>query len=287
MMDRLRIMVVDDNTVNLATLEQELSGKYDIIPMLTGRRAIKYLYRETCDLILLDVNMPIMDGVETLREIRTQENGVDVPVIFLTAKRDAQTVLEGSKLGIVDYITKPFDADNLRERIDIVFKRLGVVPLENCELLDRINTMYKLLLDLKADEAYKEVEEILQYKMNNDIVGRLSNVKDKLEAGNTDGAIEMIERILDLLDKILDEVDRADLIPISSDEMKIKLEAIVSDIDGFKSDDAINKLKSLKAYDLNDRVRKVVKTTINYLKSYDDVEAKKLIVALIKDVNNM
>ncbi len=287
MMDRLRIMVVDDNTVNLATLEQELSGKYDIIPMLTGRRAIKYLYRETCDLILLDVNMPIMDGVETLREIRTQENGVDVPVIFLTAKRDAQTVLEGSKLGIVDYITKPFDADNLRERIDIVFKRLGVVPLENRELLERINTIYKLLLDLKSDEASKEVEEILQYKMNNDIVGRLSNVKDKLEAGNTDGAIEMIERILDLLDKILDEVDRADLIPISKDEMKIKLEAIVSDIDGFKSDDAITKLKSLKAYDLNDRARKVVKTTINYLKAYDDVEAKKLVVALIKDTNNM
>ena len=91
MNNRMKIMVVDDNTVNLATIEQDLSDKYDIIPMLTGRRAIKYLYRETCDLILLDVQMPIMDGIETLREIRTQENGVDVPVIFLTARRDAQT----------------------------------------------------------------------------------------------------------------------------------------------------------------------------------------------------
>ena len=77
-MNRMKIMVVDDNTVNLATIEQELSDRYDIIPMLTGRRAIKYLYRETCDMILLDVQMPIMDGIETLREIRTQENGVDV-----------------------------------------------------------------------------------------------------------------------------------------------------------------------------------------------------------------
>ena len=50
MNNRMKIMVVDDNTVNLATIEQELSDRYDIVPMLTGRRAIKYLYRETCDM---------------------------------------------------------------------------------------------------------------------------------------------------------------------------------------------------------------------------------------------
>ncbi len=129
-MDKMKIMVVDDNTVNLATIEQELKDKYEVIPMLTGRRAVKYLYREKVDLILLDVQMPIMDGVETLKEIRTHENGVTVPVIFLTSKKDTQTVLEGSKLGIMDYITKPFDTEDLKERIERVFKRLGVLPME-------------------------------------------------------------------------------------------------------------------------------------------------------------
>ena len=86
-MEKMRILAIDDNTVNLATLEQELKTKYEVIPMISGRRAIKYLYRENVDLILLDVEMPIMDGIETLKEIRAQENGVTVPVIFLTAKR--------------------------------------------------------------------------------------------------------------------------------------------------------------------------------------------------------
>ena len=196
-MNRMKIMVVDDNTVNLATIEQELSDRYDIIPMLTGRRAIKYLYRETCDMILLDVQMPIMDGIETLREIRTQENGVDVPVIFLTARRDAQTVLEGSKLGIVDFITKPFDSDNLKQRIDTVFKKLGVLPLENEELYERINGIYNGLLNLEEEKVLKDIDEMLQFKMDDDILGRLNNVKMKLEAGNTEGAIEMTEHIKD------------------------------------------------------------------------------------------
>ena len=108
-MEKMRILAIDDNTVNLATLEQELKSKYEVIPMISGRRAIKYLYREQVDLILLDVEMPIMDGIETLKEIRAQENGVTVPVIFLTAKKDKATVIDGAKLGIMDYITKPFD----------------------------------------------------------------------------------------------------------------------------------------------------------------------------------
>ena len=54
-MEKMRILAIDDNTVNLATLEQELKSKYEVIPMISGRRAIKYLYREQVDLILLDV----------------------------------------------------------------------------------------------------------------------------------------------------------------------------------------------------------------------------------------
>ena len=93
-MEKMRILVVDDNTVNLATVEQELKEKYEVIPMLSGRRAVKYLYREKVDLILLDVQMPIMDGIETLKTIRTQENGVTVPVIFLTTKKDKLTAAQ-------------------------------------------------------------------------------------------------------------------------------------------------------------------------------------------------
>ena len=278
-------MVVDDNTVNLATVEQELSDRYDIIPMLTGRRAIKYLYRETCDMILLDVQMPIMDGIETLREIRTQENGVDVPVIFLTAKRDAQTVLEGSKLGIVDFITKPFDADDLKMRIDNVFKKLGVLPLENEELAQRINNIYHELLDLEEDKVKKEIEEMLQFKMDDEILGRLNNVKIKLEADNYDGALEMVEHIMEMLDYMLDNVDGSALTPISMPEIITRLNATMDDLDSYKTAEALDRLKELKGYDLPPDIRKKVKKAVDCLKEYDDVEAKKIVDDMIMFVN--
>ncbi len=278
-------MVVDDNTVNLATVEQELSDRYDIIPMLTGRRAIKYLYRETCDMILLDVQMPIMDGIETLREIRTQENGVDVPVIFLTAKRDAQTVLEGSKLGIVDFITKPFDAEDLKMRIDNVFKKLGVLPLENEELAQRINNIYHELLDLEEDKVKKEIEEMLQFKMDDEILGRLNNVKIKLEADNYDGALEMVEHIMEMLDYMLDNVDSSALTPISMPEIITRLNATMDDLDSYKTAEALDRLKELKGYDLPPDVRKKVKKAVDCLKEYDDVEAKKIVDDMIMFVN--
>lgn len=281
----MKIMVVDDNTVNLATVEQELSDRYDIIPMLTGRRAIKYLYRETCDMILLDVQMPIMDGIETLREIRTQENGVDVPVIFLTAKRDAQTVLEGSKLGIVDFITKPFDADDLKMRIDNVFKKLGVLPLENEELAQRINNIYHELLDLEEDKVKKEIEEMLQFKMDDEILGRLNNVKIKLEADNYDGALEMVEHIMEMLDYMLDNVDGSALTPISMPEIITRLNATMDDLDSYKTAEALDRLKELKGYDLPPDVRKKVKKAVDCLKEYDDVEAKKIVDDMIMFVN--
>lgn len=282
----MKIMVVDDNTVNLATIEQELSDRYDIIPMLTGRRAIKYLYRETCDMILLDVQMPIMDGIETLREIRTQENGVDVPVIFLTARRDAQTVLEGSKLGIVDFITKPFDSDNLKQRIDTVFKKLGVLPLENEELYERINGIYNGLLNLEEEKVLKDIDEMLQFKMDDDILGRLNNVKMKLEAGNTEGAIEMTEHIKDMLDHLLDGLDGKTLTPISMAEIITRLNAALDDLEAFKTNEALERLKDLKGCDIPSDIRKELKKSIEYLKNYDDIEAKKIIENMVMFVNS-
>ncbi len=291
MNNRMKIMVVDDNTVNLATIEQDLSDKYDIIPMLTGRRAIKYLYRETCDLILLDVQMPIMDGIETLREIRTQENGVDVPVIFLTARRDAQTVLEGSKLGIVDFITKPFDSDNLKMRIDNVFKKLGILPLEHEELLEKVNDVYNRLLDLDEDGVKKDIEEMLQFKMDEDIIGRLHNVKQKLDDGNVDGAIEMTERIKELIEHTIDNDDSSNLSPISMPEIITVLNATLEELESFKTKEAIERLKKLKEYDVPVDVRHKLKEAINYLKNYDDIEAKKIIEEMllfvsVSDENN-
>lgn len=121
---KFKILAVDDNSISLATIEQELKGKYDVIPINSGVRALQYLKQKTPpDLILLDVQMALKDGVETLREIREMEKCQNIPVIMLTSQRDKQIILESSKLGINDYVLKPFNAQDLHERIERVLNK--------------------------------------------------------------------------------------------------------------------------------------------------------------------
>lgn len=121
-MEKRRILTVDDNAVNLASIEKKLEDEYEVVPMLNGKRAIKYLHCEKVDLILLDVQMPVMDGVETLREIRKIDGGAEIPVIFLSAAQDKEAEEEGAKLGIIDYILKPVDGDDLKRKIRSVLQ---------------------------------------------------------------------------------------------------------------------------------------------------------------------
>ncbi len=121
-MEKLRILAVDDNSISLAAIEQELKKEYEVIPVNSGSRALQYLRREKPDLILLDIQMAQKDGIETLREIREMEKCKEIPVIMLTSKQDKTSVVETSKLGIYDYILKPFQGEDLHKRIDRVLK---------------------------------------------------------------------------------------------------------------------------------------------------------------------
>lgn len=123
MEDKLKILAVDDNSISLATIEQELKDKYEVIPINSGVRALQYLKRERPDLILLDIQMTLKDGIETLREIRKREESCDIPVIMLTSMRDKEMVVESSKLGVEGYVIKPFKKQDLQERVDRVLKR--------------------------------------------------------------------------------------------------------------------------------------------------------------------
>ena len=93
---------------------------YDVVTVSSGTRALKYLEKEKPDLILLDIRMMPKDGFETLQEIRAMEDRSDIPVIMLTGVEDKTYVIEGIKLGICDYILKPFSPDDLLERIQRV-----------------------------------------------------------------------------------------------------------------------------------------------------------------------
>lgn len=285
-MGKKRILAVDDNTVNLATLEKELQDKYEVIPMISGRRAIKYLYTEKVDLILLDVQMPLMDGVQTLREIRTQENGITVPVIFLTANKDKETVLEGSKLGIMDYITKPFDIQDLTERIDKVFKRLGVMPIEDEELYRSILAILKDAETNRVSQAIAKCNEVLRYQIDDDIAGRMRNAKNKLEMGNIPAAVLPIKRVLRMLEsKMGMEEAPTGNNGLSNQELKRRLSQMLSKIADFQTKDAIDIAKGIRKYPLEDDKRMVLQQIVELLEDYDDEKAEVLIHTLLRTLD--
>ena len=122
MFGKPKVLAVDDNSISLAAIEQELKDEYEVIPLNSGTRALKYLQRERPDLILLDIQMESKDGIETLKEIRDMEKCKDIPVIMLTSMRDKQMVVESAKLGVKGYVIKPFTKQDLRARVDSVLK---------------------------------------------------------------------------------------------------------------------------------------------------------------------
>lgn len=129
---KLTILAVDDNSISLATIEQEFKGSYEVVALNSGLRALQYLKQKTpLDLILLDVQMAPLDGIETLRQIREMENCQEIPVIMLTSQREKQTIVESSKLGINDYVLKPFKTQDLHERIERVLKTEMDKRMEN------------------------------------------------------------------------------------------------------------------------------------------------------------
>ncbi len=112
------ILIVDDLPKNLQVLGSILKEQgYQVEFATNGIQAIEWLKEKEFDLILLDIMMPEMDGFEVCKRVRAGEPNKNVPIIFLTAKTDKESVLKGYELGAQDYVTKPFDSRELLARV--------------------------------------------------------------------------------------------------------------------------------------------------------------------------
>jgi len=111
------ILVVDDSDTNLMTAEEALEDHYDVMTIPSAAKMFGFLEKITPDLILLDIQMPEMDGFEALQRLKSQPSYADIPVIFLTGYLDDAIEARSRELGAADIITKPFSAPVLLERI--------------------------------------------------------------------------------------------------------------------------------------------------------------------------
>lgn len=117
------VWIVDDDVMNLRMAEFILSQEqYEVVKLESGFECLRLLKKKTPDLILLDVQMPLMNGIKTLEAIRADRETKDIPVVFLTASADTETVVEAGRLGVVDYVVKPFMPQELLKRVE---KALG------------------------------------------------------------------------------------------------------------------------------------------------------------------
>jgi putative two-component system response regulator len=116
---RKLIMLVDDAITNLKIGKATLADAYDVLTVPSAAKMIELLDRNKPALILLDVNMPEINGYEAIRLLKERPDTRDIPVIFLTAMGAPENELKGLSLGAVDYIIKPFSPPLLRKRIDL------------------------------------------------------------------------------------------------------------------------------------------------------------------------
>jgi len=165
---REKIIVVDDIATNLTIAKSALSEKYDVFTAPSGERLFSLLKKLEPNLILLDVEMPEMDGYDVIRKLKDSEHTTHIPVIFLTGKIDPEHEIKGLNLGAVDYITKPFSRELLLKRIDlhILFERQRQELLtHNLSLENEVDKKTKTVMELQT-AILKSVAELVECRDN-------------------------------------------------------------------------------------------------------------------------
>jgi len=153
-----KVLVVDDTPANLDLLSQILeSDGYEVSFATNGKQALEIASINSPDLILLDIMMPEMDGIETCRQLKSLASVKEIPVVFITAKTDRKDVAEGFSIGGVDYICKPVQKEEVSARVECHLKLQALVKARD----DLINQLcdYTKKIETKVEEQNKQLQQ--------------------------------------------------------------------------------------------------------------------------------
>ena len=189
------ILIVDDSKTNLIMARQELKEDYEVTPVISGEQAIHFLEKRIPDLILLDIAMPVMDGKETLKKIKSNPEWSSIPVIFLTSDESPETEAECLRLGAEDYIRKPFVSKVMKTRIERVIS---------------VHSTAKNMIDMASRDALtglynrKNTEEMIEKVIEEETPGMMfmidldnfKTINDNMGHAEGDRVIRMFADIL-------------------------------------------------------------------------------------------
>ncbi|MDD5879446.1 MAG: response regulator transcription factor [Clostridiales bacterium] len=201
----MKILVVEDNKKLLQTIEKEIIKHFEVKCCEDGEEALYLIKQGIYDLVVLDLMLPSLNGLEVLKNIR--KDHIDTPVLILTAKESLDEKMEAFSVGANDYLTKPFYMEELVARIYAILRTTG--KLQTSNTLD----FYDLHLDLSKRRVFYKNEEIeLQNKQFNLLEYFLLNkgtillkeqIYDRIWGIESDATIEIVEVYVSNLRKIL------------------------------------------------------------------------------------
>ncbi len=175
-----RILIVDDELKNIDVLHNCLrEAGFKVMIAKSGEAALKRIAHTKPDLILLDINMPGIDGYETCRRLKNNELSKDTPIIFVTAETETVDIVKGLEMSAVDYITKPFQPEEVAARIE---KHLTIRNLQKRLEEQNVQLQQEIAERTRAEEALRKSEEFLSaiYK-NSDISVFVVDVTEERE----------------------------------------------------------------------------------------------------------
>jgi len=184
------VVIVDDDIINLAVAKNSLSGHYNVVTAPSGEKLFAILGKVMPSLIVLDIEMPEMDGYDVIKKLKSVEKTAQIPVLFLTAKIDPESEIKGLNLGAVDYITKPFSRDLLIKRIDTQI----TLEKQRKELI-RHNQSLKYEVDMKTRKVLELQGTVLK------TVAELVECRDFVTGGHIERTQHFLRMLVDLMIK--------------------------------------------------------------------------------------
>jgi len=187
------ILVVDDQPINIKLLQRKLEREgFAVLTAFNGQECLDIVEETRPDLILLDVMMPEMDGIETCARLKKKVETETIPVIFITAKSSKEGKLEGLGVGAVDYITKPIDLEETLARVKTQL-RIQEIYRENIDLQAQMG-------EIRRNAAVGAITQGIAHNLNN-LLGVVVGYLDLLRNGYD--SPDMVQRSVSLMDQAI------------------------------------------------------------------------------------
>ncbi|MDR1310737.1 MAG: response regulator, partial [Burkholderiaceae bacterium] len=195
-----RILAVDDDLATLSQFHAQLENHYDVLLAKSGEQALEICLQEPPDLILLDVTMPDMDGLETIAAIKKKSLLNPIPVIFITASPDVAVEVMALKSGAVDFITKPVEQEILLHRVDLHLRLSAYQQyLEKTvrDLEDSIINSFSSMIEYHNEDTGGHVTRTARYVS---LLGRVLQEREEFATELPDHVLDLIARAAPLHD---------------------------------------------------------------------------------------